>query len=119
MLGELEIIGITLLAAVIAAVAQYIYKRSVPRFGFSKEGIKSLVFNKGVWAGGVFYLISLVVYLKALGSGELSFVYPTFASTFVFIALISHFLLREKFSLRRYLGIALVVLGIIIVAFTY
>jgi len=119
MLSELSIIAMTLLAAVIAAVAQYVFKRSVPRFDFKKGGIRSLVKSKGIWAGGIIYLVSLVVYLKALGSGQLSFVYPTFASAFVFVTLISHFLLREKLNLKRVSGIALVVIGIIIVALTY
>jgi uncharacterized membrane protein len=119
MLSEFAIIGITLLAAVIAAVAQYLFKRSVPKFGFSKKGIRILILNKGIWAGGVIYLISLVVYLKALGSGQLSFVYPTFASTFVFITLISHFVLKEDMNMKRVAGIALIVIGIAVVALSY
>lgn len=119
MLSELEVIGITLLAAVIAASAQYVFKRSVPSFDFKKEGVRSLVLNRGIWAGGLIYLVGLVVYLKALGSGQLSFVYPTFASTFIFITLISHFLLKEELSAKRIAGIAIVIIGIVIVALTY
>ncbi len=119
MTSELLIIGITLLAAIVAALAQYLFKRSVPTFDFNRVHMRNLLLNKGLWAGGMAYLISLVIYLKALGSGQLSFVYPTFASTFIFIALISHFVLREKLSMGRIAGIGLVVLGIVIVALTY
>lgn len=119
MLSEIGIIATTLLAAAIAASAQYVFKKSVPKFDFGKRGIRSLVLNKGIWTGGLIYLVGLVVYLKALGSGQLSFVYPTFASTFVFITLISHFLLKEELKAKRIAGIALVIVGIIIVALTY
>jgi uncharacterized membrane protein len=119
MLNELSIIGITLIAAIVAAGAQYLFKRSVPKFDLGKRGIKALLFNRGIWAGVVIYLISLVIYLKALGSGQLSFVYPTFASTFVFVTLISHFALKEEMSMKRIAGIAMIVMGIAIVALTY
>lgn len=119
MLSELSIIGITLLAAVIAAVAQYVFKRSVPKFEIGARGIHRLVSGKGIWLGGALYLASLVVYFRALASGELSFVYPTFASTFLFVALISHFALGERMGARRMAGMALVVVGITLVALTY
>ncbi len=94
MATEIYLIITTLFAAAIAALAQYLFKRSVPRFRLGLEGVRALLTEKGIWAGGLAYLASLAIYLKALGSGELSFVYPTFASTFVFVALISHFALR-------------------------
>lgn len=116
---ESYLIVTTLAAAAIAAFAQYIFKKSVPRFKFNKDGIMGLITNKGIWIGGITYLASLAIYLKALGSGELSFVYPTFASTFVFVALLSHFVLKEKLGPKRIAGIAMVLVGIAIVAFTY
>lgn len=119
MLGEIQIIGITLVAAVIAAVAQYTFKRSVPKFSLSLSGIMELLKQKGIWLGLALYFGSLVVYLKALDSGQLSFVYPTFASSFIFIALISHVKLKEKLSAKRISGICLIVIGIVLVAMTY
>ncbi len=116
---EAYLIATTLSAAAIAAFAQYLFKKSVPRFRLDKYGILGLLANKGVWAGSLAYLASLAIYLKALGSGELSFVYPTFASTFVFVALISRFALKEKLGAKRIAGIALVLIGIAVVAFTY
>lgn len=119
MLGESEIIVTTLAAALIAALAQYVFKKSVPKFDISLGGIRRLLSSPGIWAGGILYLASLGVYLKALGSGELSFVYPTFASTFIFIALISYFMLKEEMSPKRAAGIALVFIGIVLVALSY
>lgn len=119
MLNELLVIGVTLVAAILAATAQYTLKKSVPKFTFGLKGIKSLATNKGIWLGGIIYIAGLVIYLKALDSGQLSFVYPTFASTFVFVVLISHFLLKERIDAKRWVGLALIFLGIAIVALTY
>ncbi len=119
MLSELEIMLTTLAAALIAATAQYLFKKSVPKFELSPRGIKHLLSSAGIWIGGILYIGSLAVYLEALGSGELSFVYPTFASTFIFIALISYFLLKEEMGPKRVAGIALVFIGIALVALSY
>ncbi len=119
LLGELDIILLTLIAAAIAAISQYIMKRSVHKFTLSIDGGISLLKNKGLLVGIGVYLSSLVFYLTALSSGELSFVYPTFASTFVFVFLIARFKLGEGIGLKRGLGLMLIVLGIIIVAMTY
>lgn len=119
LLGELDIILLTLIAAAIAAISQYIMKRSVHKFTLSIDGGISLLKNKGLLVGIGVYLSSLVFYLTSLSSGELSFVYPTFASTFVFVFLIARFKLGEGIGLKRGLGLMLIVLGIIIVAMTY
>ena len=63
--------------------------------------------------------LSFAIYLYALHSApEISFVYPIFASTFVFVLLISIFSLKEKAGIYRIAGIALIVLGIAVVSLT-
>lgn len=119
MIGELEIIGTTLLSALIAACSQYLMKRHTPEFEFELEHLRLLATNKALILAIGSYLISLLIYLTALRSGELSFVYPTFASTFIFVFFISHFALREHITPRRIAGIAFIILGILLVALTY
>ncbi len=119
MLGVVAIVLLTLAAALAAAFAQYLFKRSLKAFRLNLKGIILLASNRGVILGGLISLASLAVYLLALGSGQLTFVYPTFASTFVFVLLISHFALKEKVTRARALGIILIIAGIAIVALTY
>ena len=116
MLSALIVILLTLLAAAIAAFAQYLFKKSLPEFKFSISGLLSLTKNRMVVAGALFYLISLSVYLVALSSGELSFVYPAFSSTFIFVMLISHFRLGERIGYSRISGLLLIIIGIILVS---
>ncbi|MDE1822943.1 MAG: EamA family transporter [Candidatus Micrarchaeota archaeon] len=119
MLGELGIVLATLGAAGLAAVAQYLFKRSVPKFNFRTREILGLAKSGRLLAGVFVYFVGLALYLYALGSGELSFVYPLFSSTFIFIALISVFVLRERMGIARLSGMALVLIGILLISSTY
>ena len=116
MLSSIYVILLTLAAAAIAAFAQYLFKKSVPEFRFGVDGILSLARNRMVIAGLLIYLIGLAIYLVALGSGELSFVYPAFSSTFIFVMLISHFKLKERIGYARLAGMLLIILGITFVS---
>jgi multidrug transporter EmrE-like cation transporter len=118
-MNEFLIIAIVLFAAFLAAVAQYIFKKSMPRFNMGISGLLELLRNRKIVLGLGVYAISLVVYLYALSTSALSFVYPTFASVFVFVLLFSKFGLGERISLHRALGVAIVIAGITIVALTY
>lgn len=118
-LGELEVIGITVFAAFIVAIAQYIFKEHLHKFGGNIKEVVGVFKNRWIIIGLIIYMIGLPIYLFALDNGQLSFVYPTFASSFVFILLISKYALKEKVGKIRVLGVMLVVLGIAVIAMTY
>ena len=115
----IEVIGITLIAAVIAAASQYVLKRAVPKFSMKPREIFGLIKNRMLVYGVLLYILSLPVYLFALRYGNLSFVYPTFASTFIFVFVISKFMLNEKSSGLRVIGLFFIILGVVLVALTY
>lgn len=119
MLGEIQIIGTTLFAALLAAFAQYILKSRIQRFNFTVTGIIKMLANGSVLLGLFVYVMGLVTYLYVLRGGELSFVYPIFASTFVFVAIISKFMLNEPVNRARTAGILLIIFGIVLVSLTY
>lgn len=112
------IIIITFIAAFFAALAQYFFKGALPKFGFNLKEMLGLFRNRGIITGIIVYLIGLGFYLYALKSGELSFVYPVFSIIFVFVALIGMIKFKERLGLKRVLGLALIVIGIIVIAFT-
>lgn len=120
MLGAVEIVGITLFAAAIAAVAQYLYKRGLQKFGFSLKEIIAEFKKRDILMGGVLYVASLIIYLYALDNAPLiSFVYPIFASTFVFVLLISKLVFHERVNLHRVFGMALILIGIAVISLTF
>ena len=75
--------------------------------------------NRWIVLAVVSSLVNLAIYLYALDNAPLSFVYPTFASTFIFVTLISHFYLKEKVSRNRALGVLVIFIGIAIVAASF
>jgi drug/metabolite transporter (DMT)-like permease len=116
MLDTAYVIALTLIAAATVAYAQYVFKKAVPKFRFNFSGIISLAKNRMVVAGIVTYMVGLVFYLFALGSEQLSFVYPAFSSTFIFVIIISHFKLKERLGYARLAGIVLIIAGIALVS---
>lgn len=116
MLAAQYVVILTVIAAATVALAQYLFKKSVPKFRFNMPEIFSLLANRNIIIGLLIYLVGLVFYLLALGSGELSFVYPAFASTFIFVIAISHFALKEKVGYRRIAGVLFIIFGIILVS---
>lgn len=114
MLSTPYVVAVTLIAAAIVAYAQYVFKRAVPKFSFNTKGLVSLFTNKNVLFGMFAYGVGLIFYLVALGSGQLSFVYPAFSTTFIFVILISHFKLGERIGYKRLAGVLFILLGIIL-----
>lgn len=120
MVSEVLIIAITLAAAAASAAAQYLFKRNLGEFHFSARHVLGILADGRVVAGIGLYAVSFALYIYALHETPvLSFVYPVFASTFVFVLLISRYALKERTTWLRALGMLLIVLGITVVAMTY
>ncbi|VVB77077.1 4-amino-4-deoxy-L-arabinose-phosphoundecaprenol flippase subunit ArnE [uncultured archaeon] len=116
----LVIIALTLTAAAISAFSQYLFKRNVKEFAFSIKGMMTVLRNRYTLLGLGMYFVSFLLYIYALHIAPIiSFVYPVFASTFIFVLLISKFVLHEKTTLPRVLGLCLIILGITLVSLTY
>jgi drug/metabolite transporter (DMT)-like permease len=110
-----EVILLTLFAALVSSFAQLEFKRSVGRISSARD-VLALASNKGVLIGVVGYVASLGIYLFALSGSGLSFVYPLFASSFIFVTLLSALILKERVTAIRIAGILFIFIGISIVA---
>ena len=119
MLDLLYIIVLTLISALMIAYAQYNFKKEMPKFHMTKEGISSILKKSDIRLGLALYIVALGIYLVALSLGELSVVYPIFASVFLFVLLISRQLLKESIGPARAVGIVLIIAGIILTALTF
>jgi len=78
--------------------------------------IFQLIIQPRIWLGLVFSLISLSVWLVVLSKTDLNFAFSADSMHYIFIALASHFVLKEKMSVHRWLGTGLIVLGIVFVS---
>lgn len=112
------VIFITLIAALAASSAQILFKGGMAKSLSGIREIIALLKNKRILLGVGAYAVSLAIYLYALKSAPLSFVYPLFASSFIFTALFSFAFLKEKITLVRLAGILLVFVGVVVIGIT-
>ena len=78
--------------------------------------IFQLIIKPRIWVGFGFSLISLCVWLVVLSKTDLNFAFSADSMHYIFIALASKFVLKEKMGTRRWLGTGLIVLGIVFVS---
>ncbi|MCL5430414.1 MAG: EamA family transporter [Candidatus Marsarchaeota archaeon] len=112
------VIFITLIAAVITSFSQLLYKKGLKNKIEKMTHVLRLLRNKWIIAGLFCIVLSLAIYLYALSQAPLSVVYPIFASTFIFVPIISVFVLKEKMTTMRVIGMLVVVIGIMVIAAT-
>tara|TARA_Y100000310_G_C20620166_1_gene782848 strand:- start:272 stop:619 length:348 start_codon:yes stop_codon:yes gene_type:complete len=72
---------------------------------------KSL-FNKNFIFGVFFYGISTVIFIIGLSAGELSVLYPLVATVYIWVALFSILLLKEKMNIYKWTSIIFIIIGI-------
>jgi len=102
-----------------AAFGQFLFKKFVKDFGRSMSKIFRVLTERHMLGGILLYALSLGLYLYALRGAGISFVYPIFASSFIFVATISRYVLGERMRIIRITGVLLIVSGIIMIAATY
>ncbi len=80
-------------------------------FGF----IIRLALIPKVWVGFIFSCLSLFIWLFVLSKADLNFAFSLDSMHYIFIALASSMILKEKVEFKRWIGTILVVLGIVLV----
>ena len=78
--------------------------------------IFQLLIKPRIWLSFVFSVISLCIWLLVLSKADLNFAFSADSMHYIFIALASRFILKEKFSHLRWLGTGLIVVGIVFVS---
>jgi multidrug transporter EmrE-like cation transporter len=109
-----------LLSVASASTGQVLFKKGVLITG--EITLKSsvigelfkLVFQPLVFSGLILYVISTILWLLALSKTTLSFAYPFTALTFILVMLSSRMVFLESIPPLRYLGIGLIVAGILV-----
>jgi uncharacterized membrane protein len=71
-----------------------------------------------VWMGIALLLAFFIAYTLVLSWADFSFVQPASSFAYAIVALLGHFLLGEVVSTTRWIGIAIICLGVLIVGHT-
>jgi multidrug transporter EmrE-like cation transporter len=98
-----------LAAAFLGALGQYLYKAGAES---AVGGVTSYLFNLRLWGGIVCYVAVMVLFVAAFKfGGALSVLYPVYASTFIWSALIARFALHEPIRFVNVAGMFVLVVG--------
>lgn len=79
------------------------------------KGIKNFIFNKTLIIGLVLFTVSALLVIIALKFGELSKIFPMTALTYMWVAIISWKVLKEKMTHEKLAAFILIIMGIIFV----
>ena len=110
MATELWAIGLVLGAGLIGALGPIYLKKGSGKVSLKK--LSTINLNKDLFLGILFYGIGTVLFIPALKGGELSILYPLIGLSYVWVAIYSTILLKEKMNFLKWLGIAIVILGV-------
>ena len=115
--------SLVMLGVLLNAAAQLLLKagtNSVGQFAFSAENILPigwrLATEPHILGGLTCYVISVVVWIMALSRVEVSIAYPMLSVGYVVNALAAWYLFGEAVTAARLVGIAVIILGVFIVA---
>jgi uncharacterized membrane protein len=78
--------------------------------------IMRLILKPRVWLSGLFSLMSLFIWLFVLSKADLNFAFSVDSMHYVFIAMTSGLILKEKVGFQRWLGTISIVTGIVLVS---
>ncbi len=114
MKSKLVGIGLVIICTFLTTIAQLFFKLGSSTVSFS---ITSIIFNYFLIIGLASYGLSAILFILALRLGELSFLYPFWALSFVWISLVSMVVLNESVGISNWVGIAFIVTGISFIGF--
>ena len=76
-------------AALVGALGQYLYKSGADRAG---GGVMTYLANMRLWAGVLFYVVVMVLFVAAFKKGgSLAVLYSIYASAFIWAAIIGFY----------------------------
>lgn len=121
--GIFFIIGLIALTDLSDTVSQLILKSSINSLDWHINSVKKalhlvleLVRLPRVWLGFFLSGVSLLFWLFVLSRADLNFAFSLDSMRYIMIALASVLFLGERVGVARWLGIACVIMGIVLVA---
>ncbi|MGG7151225.1 EamA family transporter [Clostridium neonatale] len=82
----------------------------------SSYGIKNLILNLNLYIGGVLYLFGAIMNIYVLKFLDYSIVLPLTSITYIWTMIISYFILKERMTVKKVMGILFIVMGSILLA---
>ena len=99
-------------STILGAFGQISFKKGANKFKLTFKGI---FHNRMFIIGVVLYGVATVIFLGVLKFAELSYAYPLVSMSYIWVTLFSNKILNEKINKWKLIGIALLILGIVLI----
>lgn len=108
---QLWAIGLVLLACLLGSFGPIMLKKASDK----PFKIKGILTNYYLIGGFLFYGLGTILFIPALKGGELSVLYPLVATTYIWVSIWSIKFLKEKMNKQKWMGILLIIIGVIFI----
>ncbi len=102
-------IGLVILATLVGAFGPILLKKASSK---KLSKISELATNYSLFGGVALYALGTLLFIPALKGGDLSVLYPFVALSYVWVSLLSVKFLGEKMNKLKWIGIALIIIGV-------
>lgn len=103
-----------LTACLLTCLGQIAQKLAVEQWRTGFPGIARALTNAWLWLALLCLGLGLLVWLLVLQRLEVSIAYPMLSLNFILITLTGRYLFNEKVDTRHWLGIALILIGVLL-----
>ena len=109
MATQLWAVALTLTGVMIGSFGPIFLKKGSTKL---KPSLSSVLKNKNLFIGILCYAIATIIFIPALKGGELSVLYPLVSLSYVLVSLYSIKFLKEKMNKFKWIGIAIILIGV-------
>jgi len=111
---KLWAMGIILGSTLLTSTAQLFWKFGAEKLEFN---ILSIITNVNIFAGIFLYAIGGVLLIISFRGGEVSVLYPIFATSYIWVSFLSIYFLGEVMNVFKWLGIFTIIVGIVLIGY--
>ncbi len=102
---------VLLIMTMLGAVASLFLKRAS-----GSNGLVEMLKNVNLYIGGFLYVTSAVLNIWLLKILDYSVILPLTSLTYIWTMVLSYFILKEKITLKKMVGVCLILIGAIIIS---
>ena len=112
-MNQLRAIILSLFCALLGSMGQTFFK-----IGSKKIGVNLLSWftNWQIILGMCLYGLSAILFIVALKYGKLSILYPIIATSYIWVTVISKYILKEQINYFNWIGVLLIICGVFMIA---
>ena len=105
-------IALVILTTIIGSIGAIFLKKASSDFSIKIR----FILNRNFLLGMFFYSVSIIMYLFALKFGELSVLFPTASTIYIWVSILSQKYLGEKMNGFKWFGILIILVGVALLA---